>query len=232
MALPGAPPLDLALIEQIAPLTLTGERLLAVPSLLESLFIWGGIPPGWSIGVAGNGAWSMAMAIWAEALGAEGWIAIVGAPDVNLVTAAELGVRLDRVVVIETPPTKVWTTVVGALIEAFDIVAIAPGGPVGLRDARRLSARAREQGAVLFHLDGARSWPTAVDLTLTGSTQKAGWQGGSWQGGSWQGVGDGHGHLRARCLRIDAVGRRAGRTRSTTVLLPGPDGVLAPFVEP
>ncbi|MFT7599767.1 MAG: hypothetical protein ACI8TP_002703 [Acidimicrobiales bacterium] len=200
---------DLAdLIERVQPLTLSQEQLLAVPEALASLFPWGGIQRGWSVGVAGDGAWSIATALWAEALGAEGWVALVGAPDVGLAAASQAGVRLDRVIVVETPPASQWATVVATLIEAFDIVAIDPVGRVGQREARRLTARAREQGTVLFHLDGGQSWPTAIDLTLTGSTSQ------------WEGIGRGHGYLRSRQLLVDAVGRRTGHPRSTTLSLP------------
>ncbi len=211
----GTDQLDPALLEQLRPVTLTGEQLLEVPEPLLPLFPWGGIQRGWSVGVAGDGAWSLALAIWAEALGVEGWVAVVGAPDLGLVSASTLGVRLDRLVVVESPPSGEWSTVVASLVESFDIVAIDPAGPIGLRDARRLSARVREQGAVLFHLDGGHSWPSALDLTLTGCSE------------GWEGIGRGHGFLASRRLAIDAIGRRTGRPRSTSVLLPGPGGRLA-----
>jgi hypothetical protein len=215
----GRPALDRAVIEKIAPITLSGQRTLAVPELLQPLFPWGGVQPGTSVAVAGHGSWSLALAIMAEALGSEGWLAVVGVPDLGLSAAAELGVRLDRVLMVETPSVAQWPTVVAALLEAVQIVAIAPGDRVGSRDARRLTARAREQGSVLLHLDGARSWPTTVDVSLTT------------QAGGWEGLGDGHGHLRCRRVMITSSGRRgAAAGASVDVLLPGPNGRLAPAV--
>lgn len=207
------------LIEKIQPINLSGQRVLPVPDVLTPLFPWGGIQKGTSLGVGGSGGWSVAMAIMAEALGAEGWLAIVGAPDVGLVAAAEFGVRLDRILVVETPPLHQWSSVVASLLEAVDVVAIAPEGRVGQRDARRLHARAREQASILLHLDGATTWPTAVDVGLDVAVDR------------WLGLGWGHGHLQARQATVTSIGRRsAARPVSVKVWLPGPDGRLGEVV--
>ncbi len=207
------------LVEKIQPINLSGQRVLPVPEVLAPLFPWGGIQKGTSLGVGGNGGWSVAMAIMAEALGAEGWLAIVGAPDVGLVAAAEFGVRLDRILVVETPPLHQWPSVVASLLEAVDVVAIAPEGRVGQRDARRLHARAREQASILLHLDGASTWPTAIDVGLDVAIDR------------WQGLGWGHGFLRARQATVTSIGRRsAARPVSVNVWLPGPDGRLGEVV--
>lgn len=207
------------LVEKIQPINLSGQRVLPVPEVFAPLFPWGGIQKGTSLGVGGNGGWSVAMAIMAEALGSEGWIAVVGAPDLGLVAAAEFGVRLDRVLVVETPPLHQWPAVVASLLEAVDVVAIAPEGRVGQRDARRLHARAREQASILLHLDGAATWPTAVDVRLDVSIDR------------WQGLGWGHGCLRARQATVTSIGRRsAARPVSATVWLPGPNGQLGEVV--
>ncbi len=210
------PALAPELIEQLQPLNLSGQRVLPVPEVLKPLFPWGGIQKGTSLAVGGSGGWSLAMAIMAEALGAEGWLALVGAPDIGLVAASEFGVRLDRVLVVETPPLHQWPTVVASLLEAVDVVAIAPDGRVGPRDARRLHARAREQGSVLLHLDGATTWPTAVDLSLGVTSAQ------------WDGLGWGHGCLRSRRATVVSTGRRSAAKQATAdVWLPGPDGTLS-----
>lgn len=210
------------LIGRLAPLTLATNRVLPVPDALLPLFPWGGIQRGWSVGVAGAGAWSLAFALWAEALGSEGWVAVVGVPDLGLAAAAELGVRLDRVVLVQTPPADQWSTVVSSALDAFDVVAVAPTAQVSPRDARRLSARAREREAVLFHLDGGRTWPSALDLTLHTQVEET---------LGWAGLGRGHGYLQGRRVSIDAVGRRTGRPRSLAVLLPDARGRLAAIAE-
>lgn len=211
------PELDPDILAKIKPVTLAGQRTVPMPEPLAPLFPWGGLPRGVDVVVKGQGAWSLAMAMWAEALGAEGWLAVVGVPDLNLVAAADLGVRLDRVLVIETPGAAQWATVVAALLEAVDIVAVAPTARVGRRDARRLVARAREQESLLFHLDGGVQWPEAADVVLNTSGAL-----------EWDGLGWGHGHLCERAITVDASGRRAhARARSVSVMLPGRDGRIA-----
>ncbi len=190
-----------------------------VPEMLKPLFPLGGVQRGTSLAFAGNSGWALAMAIMAEALGTEGWLGLVGAPDFGLMAAAEYGVRLDRILVVETPSLKLWPTVVASLLESVDVVAVAPVGKVGLRDARRLTARAREQSSVLLHLDGAATWPTAVDVVLAARAR------------DWSGLGDGHGHLVARRVEVESTGRRsAARQTKVEVLLPGPDGCIGEVV--
>jgi hypothetical protein len=221
------PELDPDVVARIQSVTLAGQRTVAVPDALLPLFPAGGLPRGIDVAVSGPGAWSLAMAMWAAALGPDGWLAVVGAPDLNLVAAAALGVRLDRVLVVETPSTGQWATVVAALLEVVDIVAVAPtaGAPratIGRRDARRLLARARERESILFHLDGAAGWPEACEIVLTAQ-----------QGQPWEGLGWGHGYLRQRVLQVDGAGRRAHfRNRSVSVALPALDGRLAPVESP
>jgi len=127
----------------------------------------------------------------------DGWMAAVGLEDLGLVGAGEQGVPLDRVLMVETPPPDQWATVVAALIEAMHVVCVRPHHPISRQDARRLQARAREQQAVLVHLDGGRTWPYPVDLAVTGRSQQ------------WEGLGEGHGHLRGRRLLVEVGGRRA-----------------------
>ena len=55
-------------------------------------------------------------------------MALVGLPAVGLAAAAEAGVALERLVVVERPPPEHWATVVGALVGAFD-AARALGEP-------------------------------------------------------------------------------------------------------
>ncbi len=204
---------------KLAPVNLANQQLLPVPGPLQSLFPAGGLQRGWSVGFEGSGGWSLALALLAGGTGTaggDGWVAAVGLENLGLVAAEELGLPLDRIIMVEHPPTGQWPAVIAALVEVVDVVCLGEETPVGLRDARRLMARAREQRAVLFHLGGRRSWPQALDVTL------------SVEVGSWQGLGEGHGHLRSRSVTVTAVGRRSmAKSRSVSVLLPGPSGILA-----
>jgi hypothetical protein len=49
----------------------------------------------------------------------------VGVADVNLATAAEVGVALERVAVIQPSPAQ-WAATIAAVVGAFDIVVLAP----------------------------------------------------------------------------------------------------------
>ncbi|MGF1599594.1 MAG: hypothetical protein ACFCVK_22220 [Acidimicrobiales bacterium] len=211
---------DLGVLERLrtrlGPVTLAREHLLEAPEPLLPLVGGHGLQRGHSVGFDGPGSWSVALALAATAAGADGWTAVVGVEELGLVAASELGVRLDRLLLVESMPSTQLAEVLAVLVETVDVVMVDPRRPVGHRDARRLSARSREQGSVLFHLDGGRTWPLALDLTLTVVDQR------------WEGLGRGHGLLRQRRLTVEASGRRsaAGRRR-TTVLLPGPGGKLA-----
>lgn len=202
------PELSPEVLEAIRPVSLSKEQLLPVSEPLKPLFPWGGIQRGWSVGVAGPGAWLVASSLLGSALGAEEWVAIVGAEHLNLVTAAHSGLRLDRVLLVESPSSGQLGTVVSALMEAVQAVVIAPNSTVGARDARRLGAKLREQRGTLWHLDGGQNWPTGVDLTINVATT------------GWNGLGLGHGHLKERFLRVTADGRRsASRPTSVNLLL-------------
>ena len=200
---------------RLAPVTLAREHTFPVPEPLLPLFPDGGLRRGQSVGFEGSGSWSVALSLAGRAMGNDGWLAAVGVEELGLLAGAELGVRLDRLLLIESPATAQLTPVIAALVEAVDIVAIAPHRSVSHRDARRLSARCRERGAILFHLDGGRHWPQALDLTVAAESDR------------WKGAGEGDGYLRQRQLTVTAVGRRSSaRPRRVSVLLPGPGGGL------
>jgi len=203
------------LIERVAPVTLSTERLRPVPEPLRPLFPMGGLQPGWTVGFDGDGASSLAAVLAASVMEPDGWAAMVGVGGFNLAAASELGLPLDRVVVVEPPGAERWGAVTSTLIDAVDVVVVAPDRPVTRRDARRLVARARERDGLVSQLGPPRSWPQAVDVGLRVV------------GGGWEGLGRGHGLLRQRRMRIETVGRRsAARPRSVEVLLPGPSGRL------
>ncbi len=203
--------IDAELLERIQPHTFAGADLLEVPEPLKPLFPVGGLQRGWSVGLSGHGAWSLGLALVASALGKEGWLAVVGAHHLNLAAAAELGVRLDRIVVIEDPGPNRMATVTSALMEAAEVVMLSAGASVTPTQARRLASRARERGTTLIHL-GPKEWPTTMDITLTTVPEE------------WTGLGQGHGYLAHRRLRVDSLGRRAHGSKSVGVWLPGPNG--------
>jgi hypothetical protein len=205
-----------ALAERVRPVTLTRERRLPVLPALEDLLPGAGLRRGSTVSVdtaeGAGGATSLALALVAQASIEGAWVAAVGLPSLGLVAADELGVALERLVLVAAPERDAWSGVAAALVDGFDLV-ILRAGRGGLRpaDARRLVARGRERGTVLVLL--GPGWPEGADVALRIARAR------------WEGIDDGHGHLQARKVRVERTGRgEAARPRRTDLWLPGPDG--------
>ena len=148
----------------------------------------------------------------AGASAAGSWVAAVGLPVLGIVAAAEAGVALERLALVPAPGARAWPAVVAAFLDAVDVVLVRSPPRLPAAQARRLTARARERGAVLVPL-GAWSEPADLRLAVIAS--------------AWQGLGQGHGHLRARQAEVTIAGRgAAGRERRFLLWLPSPDGTI------
>lgn len=182
------------------------RSVLAVPAPLAAILPDGGLPRGAVVSLGdGGGATSLLFTLLAAPSGA--WSALVGMPDIGLLAAAEMGVDLDRLVLIPEPGPDVLQ-VLSVLADGVDIIAVAtgPGATPGATPARLrvLTARLRQSGAVLV-VTGR--WPGA-DLVLDSRIE------------GWTGLGRGHGRLRNRELIVEVRGRgSAGRSRSTGIFL-------------
>lgn len=208
--------------ERVRPTTLAGEQRLAVLPALEPLLPGAGLRRGSTLSVDGPAATSLALAAAAAASQDGAWVAAVGFPSLGLLAAAELGLALERFVLVAAPDTApgpdnetaAWAAAVAALVDAFEVVLVRATDRVRARDARRLAARTREQGAVLVQV-GSGAWPEGADVTfdVTDAT--------------WEGLGDGHGHLQARRVTVVGGGRRdASRPRQAELWLPSVDGLV------
>jgi hypothetical protein len=208
------------LVERVQPVAMAGERLLPVLPALRPLLPAGGLRRGSVVTVSGST--SLALALLAAASAQGSWCAAVGLPSLGLAAAAEVGVALERFPLVSSPASGSgsgsgpggWAWVVAALLDAFDVVLARPPGGSGsgvrAADARRLTARVRERGAVLV-LSGAWAEPAEVRLTLASA--------------AWEGIGQGHGRLRGRRVEVVAGGRgAAARERRVPLWLPHPDG--------
>ncbi|RMH81278.1 MAG: hypothetical protein D6683_04500 [Actinomyces sp.] len=143
--------------------------------------------------------------------GAGAWVAAVGVDDPNPVAAAEMGVPLERLLVVDVEPRRA-PAALATLVGAVDVVVVGARCRLRPADVRRLGARARERGSVFVPLG---SWP-APDTTLTVEASR------------WVGLERGHGWARARRVRVRAGGRGpAARPRWAELWLPGPDGTVA-----
>ncbi len=186
------------------------DRILPVLTELRPLFPAGGLRRGSTVAVQ-PGHTSVLLALLVAASAAGSWCAVAGLPALGAMAAAELGIALDRLALVPYPGPE-WPSVVGALLDGFDLVVAAPPGSVSAGLAGRLAARARQRGGVLVPY--AR-W-TGADVVLDSP------------GGGWEGLDPGHGRLRRRYLTISAHGRgAAARPREVTVWLPGSDGRLS-----
>ena len=154
------------------------------------------------------------MALLAEATQQGSWAAVAGMPELGVTAAAEIGVDLDRSVLVPNPRPEV-VAVVSALIDGFDLVVLGPDAVRGVQPqlARRLAGRVRNRGAVLVT---AGVWP-GVDLELSVSNRK------------WRGLTeDGFGHLEYRDVVVTSRGRDAAvRPQTVALQLPGPGGAAA-----
>jgi len=190
----------------------TGRRdapPLPVSPALVSL-LPGGLRRGSTVSVTGSV--SLLLALLGEASAEGAWCALVGLPPVSAESASEYGIELSRLAVVPHPG-KGWSTAVGALLDAVDVVATRPPGHVVPGDVRRLAARARTRDTVLVpFLTGEAAWPGA-DLRLRV------------QDGQWSGIGEGYGRLRQRRVTVNVEGRgQAARPRSAQLWLPNAGG--------
>jgi hypothetical protein len=135
-----------------------------------------------------------------------GWCAVVGFDALGVLAAAEAGVVLERTVLVPDPGPR-WPTVVAALLDAMDVVAVRPPRPAGT-DGRRLVARARERGSVLL---GTGAW-VGADLRLSVEQMR------------WEGLGQGYGRLRRYRALVRVEGRGAA-SRPRQAWLTGDSGL-------
>lgn len=199
-------------------------RPLSVAPVLAGLLPDGGLRRGSVVAVAGAGWCSLLLAVVAGPLGEGSWGAVVGLPSLGAEAADGLGVRLDRLALVPEPGPR-WTEVVGALLDAVEVVAVVPPGRCRPGETRRLVARARERHGVLVVADpppfgsaglAAGRWPGPVDLWIEAVPV------------AWRGLDRGDGRLESREVAVRSYGRRAGgRERRATLWLPAADGGLA-----
>lgn len=195
---------------------ITGLARRSLPPLPVPDGLAGLLPDGLHRGstIAVSGSVSLLLALLGAPSRQGAWTALVGMPAINAEAAAEAGLDLSRLAVINPPDdgwtSSSWTTAVGALLDAVDVVVArpdvvqrGPGQRVSDGDARRLAGRARTKDALLVLFgQHAGAWP-AVQLRLAA------------EHGDWTGIGSGYGRLTRRRLMVSATGRgRSARART------------------
>lgn len=167
---------------------ITSERpSLPVPAQLAEV-----LPDGLRRGgtTAVLGSTSLVLTLLAHACAGGAWAAVVGQPTIGLLAAAQAGVALDRLALVPRPGADA-AAVLAALVDGLDVVVVGPDVALPEADRRRLSARARERGAVLLP---TVAW-TGASTVLTVEQAR------------WTGVGAGDGRLRTHSLRVARAGR-------------------------
>jgi hypothetical protein len=186
-----------------------GERVLPVCEALAGIFPWGGLRRGSTVAV--RGSVTVLLALLADATANGSWAGVIGMPRLGVVAAAELGVAVSRLALVPNPGADL-PAVAGALLDGMDLVVISAAGRVSETNARKLSARARNRGAVLIPFG---PWPGA-DLEVTHVRSE------------WTGMDAGHGHLRTRRLTISTRGRGAAARPSVVTVELGAGGLTEP----
>ncbi len=203
-----------------APDVLAATKTLPLSEALQPLVPGGALQRGTTVGVSGSGSTTLALALGVATSAAGSWLAVAGLPALGLAAADDVGICLQRLLVVADSPDGSWATMVAALLDAVDLVVAAPPARLGAGDARRLEARARERGAVLCTVGDA--WPRSPDVRLT--VTSTGWSGPT---------GTGSGRLEARRVEVLAGGRgAAARERCHHLWLPGPDGAVTAVTGP
>ncbi|MGI9607627.1 MAG: hypothetical protein ACR2P0_15975 [Acidimicrobiales bacterium] len=206
-------------IGRIAPVVLAAEQVLPVPEVFHDLLPGGGLQRGWTVRVEGGAsARAMAWALLGGVTTSGGWVAAVDVPGIGLAAAREVGVAIERVLVVNSPDAATWSAVIGALIGAVDVVMFgAPRHRVVPSEYRRMSSRARERGSVLFELASAGGNEGQLQYDLSIDVDPI----------EWEGLGQGYGCLQGRAVEVEASGRRIrGRSRTDRFALPAPSGTI------
>lgn len=198
----------LTLAERFPALTAVAasERTLPVDESLVELLP--SLQRGTTIECSGPAAVSLALALASAPSQQGAWVGVAGIPELGLGAAADIGVALERLVMVAGDPS--WVDVLAAMIDGFDLVVVgrrvgrlAPGA------VRRLQARAQSRGVVMLTV-GVPA--LGADLRITADESR------------WMGLGDGYGVASSRRLVVEVAGRRAPRPRRATMWLPDSDG--------
>jgi hypothetical protein len=187
------------------------DRCLPVDEAFAPLLPDAGLQRGRVVGCTGPAAISLALALASRAVAVGSWMAVVGVPMLGVEAAAQFGIPLTRLVVVDTPSSPAtWAERVAAAADGFDVVLTRP--PAGAeRVDRKIRTRLQARGVVMIAV-GPTSPGVSCDLELTTTSV------------AWRGLGQGHGHLIARRATVSAGGRRMPRPVELDLWLPGPDG--------
>lgn len=172
-----------------------------VSDTLKELFPQGGLRRGSVVTVVGSA--TIALTVVAEATQQGLWCAAVGTPELGAVAAAGLGVELERFPLIPNPGPD-WATVVGALVDGFDLILLQTNNALPAPLTRKLEARMRPRGTVLVLLSPMPNAWHHTDFVMREADV------------TYSGLGYGHGAITGRNFSVVLEGRgAAARPRRT-----------------
>ncbi len=204
-------------VQRIVPTVLAAEQILRVPEIFHPLLPSGGLQRGWTTRVEGGStARALAWALLGQVTTSGGWIAAVDVSGISLSAASEVGVAIERVLIVTSPNGAAWSATIGALIGSVDVIVFgSPKHRVQPREYRRMASRCRERGTVLVELSSGAEPQLQYDVSFAVEPRH------------WQGLGQGFGRLQSRDVEVSASGRRLpGGVRRGRYELPSADGTL------
>lgn len=187
-----------------------GVDLDDAPRPLGAILDDGRLPRGAASVVTGSS--SLLLALLATSQGSSDWLAVVGAPDLGMLAAADAGVALERVALLPRAGDDP-AAVVAALLDGMTYVVVGPDPRLTASERRRLLARARERGSGLVAVGAWEHATVRLDVVAH----------------RWAGTDAGDGYLR-RC-ELDVARTARGITDRWTLTLPAPAGPLVDPVE-
>jgi len=199
----------------VEPIVLARDRTFPIVDELSGLFADRGVRRGSTIGVAGNAAVSLAVALSVGVSRSGGWVVAVGLPSVGSLAASELGAELSRWAFIDRPGNQAGD-VLHALAASVDLVLVGPGIKLRTGHRRKIVARMRERGTSVIAVDNPRLFDSRADVSLRIKRT------------AWTGIGSGHGRLISRGVEVEATGRGANASpRRQLLWLPDGKGRLS-----
>jgi hypothetical protein len=243
------------LAERVRPTTLARDQRFPVLPPLEPLLPGAGLRRGSTVVVRAapgvTGVTSLALALVAGASRNGSWIAAVGLGSLGLVAAAELGVALERFVLVADPATALaggqggsgpWEVGEDGRRAAPGPTPAGPGRPgwpavvaalvdgfdvVLVAAGRGTRLRASDARRLIARVRERGAVLVAVGGDLPGERSPVRL---SVAASRWSGLDRGAGYLRCREVTVEATGRGdAARRRRARLWLPGPDGEVATY---
>lgn len=197
-----------ALAERMRVRAAAGTGVVCVHELLAGLFPTRGLERGHVYGIRGGASMSLLYALVSEATRTGAWCALVDLPRAGLVAAEQHGVAMHRLLCTTVGDGASWAAATGALVDGIDLVAVS-SPRCAPAEARRIAARARAAGTVMFVVGS----PGAFEVDATLSVTTRGWEFDA--------------HAVSREVTVECEGRRVRPGRTVRVLLPGRNGRIA-----